>query len=70
MAEEKPVVEEKPVEAAPAQKSSSSMDPKIVALLAWLFAPLTSIIFLRSRGLADETYLCIKRTNRWDYVSG
>lgn len=31
--------------------SSSSMDPKLVALLCWIFAPITSIIFM----LLDDT---------------
>lgn len=39
------MAEENVAESAPAKKSSG-MDPKVAALLAWLFAPLTSIIFL------------------------
>lgn len=37
--------------------TSSSMDPKLVALLCWIFAPLTSIIFMLLDDTKDDEFI-------------
>jgi uncharacterized membrane protein len=37
--------------------SSSSMDPKLVALLCWIFAPLTSIIFMLLDDMKGDEFI-------------
>lgn len=38
-------------------KSSSGMDPKLVALLCWIFAPITSIIFMLIEEMKEDEFI-------------
>ncbi len=44
-------------DAAPAKASSSSLDPKLMALLAWLFAPISSIIFMLLEDMKKDEFI-------------
>ena len=58
MADEKPMDPNVGGEkAAAAPSSSSSLDPKLAGLLAWLLAPITSIIFMVMDDMKNDDFI-------------